>query len=86
MIAYQKKLNTSTTVAKPLKLDQEMEKKRKVIARSFSLAKNLYTTGHEMDPVKESELEVGAEFLEVHISDSLILFFAFVFLFRLFDE
>ncbi|PON34065.1 Peptidase C [Trema orientale] len=71
VIAYQKKLNSSTKVAKPLKLDQEMEKKRKVIVRSFSLARNLYTTGHEMDPIKESELEAGAEFLESNTALSL---------------
>ncbi|KAE8662388.1 putative rnase l inhibitor [Hibiscus syriacus] len=64
VIAYQKKLNSSTSLRKPLKLNKEMENKRKVIVRSFSLAKNLYTAGNEMHPSKESELEAGAEFLE----------------------
>lgn len=88
VIAYQKKLNSSTSVPKPLKHDiQEMEKKRKVIVRSFSLARNLYVTGHDMDPIKESELEAGAEFLEVvftfeicHLETCIIdsFFFCFV--------
>ena len=65
VIAYQKKLNSSTSVQKPLKLNQEMENKRKIIVRSFSLAKNLYTAGGGMHPSKESELQAGAEFLEV---------------------
>ncbi|KAK8498453.1 hypothetical protein V6N13_100055 [Hibiscus sabdariffa] len=64
VIAYQKKLNSSTALPKPLKLNKEMENKRKVIVRSFSLAKNLYTAGNEMHPSKESELEAGAQFLE----------------------
>lgn len=65
VIAYQKKVNITTSVPKHLKLDQEMEKKRKSIIRSFSIARNIYTTGRGMDPWKESELEAGAEFLEV---------------------
>ena len=65
VIAYQKKLNSTISVPKPLKLDQEMEKQRKIIIRSFSLARNLYTTGRVRHPWKESELEAGAEFLEV---------------------
>jgi hypothetical protein len=66
VIAYQKKLNSSTTsVPRPLKLDQAMEKKRKNIIRSFLLARNIYTTGQRMNPSKESELQAGAEFLEV---------------------
>ncbi|CAA2938390.1 glutamine amidotransferase [Olea europaea subsp. europaea] len=63
VIAYQKKLNGLTNVKKSLKLDQEMEKKRKIIVRSFSLARNIYE--HGINSSKESELEVGAEFLEV---------------------
>lgn len=65
--AYQKKLNSSTALPKPLKLNKEMENKRKAIVRSFSLAKNLYTAGIEMNPTKQTELEAGAEFLEVYI-------------------
>ncbi|KAJ7975765.1 Class I glutamine amidotransferase-like superfamily protein [Quillaja saponaria] len=64
VIAYQKKLNSSTSVQKPLKLNQEMEKKRKIILRSFSLAKNIYNNGSGINPFKESELEAGAKFLE----------------------
>ncbi|XP_022134385.1 uncharacterized protein LOC111006657 [Momordica charantia] len=66
VVAYQKKLNSSTlSVPKmALKLNNEMEKKRKIIVRSFSLAKNLYTTGRDAQPEKEPELEAGAEFLE----------------------
>lgn len=66
VIAYQKRLNSSKSVpAGPVILDQEMEKKRKVILRSFSLARNIYTTGRGTLPWKESELQAGAEFLEV---------------------
>ncbi|TYI49795.1 hypothetical protein E1A91_D12G058500v1 [Gossypium mustelinum] len=64
VLAYQKKLNISTALPKPLMLNKEMENKRKIIVRSFSLAKNLYTAGIEMNPTKQSELEAGAEFLE----------------------
>ncbi|CAK9150672.1 unnamed protein product [Ilex paraguariensis] len=65
VIAYQKKLIcSSTTLPKALKLDQEMENKRKTIVRSFSLARYIYAGGHGMNPSKESELEAGAEFLE----------------------
>ncbi|KAL4348099.1 hypothetical protein GQ457_17G014300 [Hibiscus cannabinus] len=64
VIAYQKKLNSSTSLPKPLKLNKEMEKKRRIIVRSFSLAKNLYSAGSGIEPCKEWELEAGAEFLE----------------------
>ncbi|XP_015962977.1 putative glutamine amidotransferase GAT1_2.1 [Arachis duranensis] len=64
VIAYQKKLNSLTCVKKPLKLNQEMENKRKVIVRSFSLAKNLYNAGHHTNSTKDSDLEAGAQFLE----------------------
>ncbi|KAK3426314.1 putative glutamine amidotransferase GAT1_2.1 [Eucalyptus grandis] len=71
VIAYQKKLISSTSVPRPLKLDQEMEKRRRMIVRSFSLAKNLYTTGQGLNPSKESELKAGAEFLESNTALSL---------------
>ncbi|KAJ6867292.1 hypothetical protein NC652_038496 [Populus alba x Populus x berolinensis] len=72
VIAYQKKLNSSTaSVPRPLKLDQAMEKKRKNIVRSFFLARNIYTTGQRMNPSKESELQAGAEFLESNTALSL---------------
>lgn len=64
VVGYQKKLNSSTSVPNPLKLDPEMEKKRKVIVRSFSLARNIYAGGNGRNPSEESELEPGAEFLE----------------------
>ncbi|KAI8031934.1 hypothetical protein LOK49_LG01G03498 [Camellia lanceoleosa] len=64
VIAYQKRINSTTRVPKSLKLDQEMEKKKEVIIRSFSLARIIYAGGREMLPSKESELEVGAEFLQ----------------------
>lgn len=75
VVAYQKKLNSSTLSVpkKALKLDNEMEKKRKIIVRSFSLAKNLYTNGRDAVPEKEPELEAGAEFLEVFIISSLFI-------------
>lgn len=68
VVAYQKKLNSSTSLPKPLKLNQEMENKRKVILKSFSLARNLYVRGNERIFSKEFELEPGAEFLEVSSS------------------
>ncbi|KAL1566628.1 putative glutamine amidotransferase [Salvia divinorum] len=58
VLAYQKKLNSMTSAPK---LDVEMEKKRNIIVRSFSLARNLYQGGCG---AKESDLEAGAEFLE----------------------
>ncbi|KAJ4707056.1 Class I glutamine amidotransferase-like superfamily protein [Melia azedarach] len=71
VIAYQKKLNSSASIPKPLNLDKEMENQRKTIIRSFSLAKNLYITGNGMHPSKESELKAGAEFLESNTALSL---------------
>ncbi|KAM1011858.1 hypothetical protein EV2_048200 [Malus domestica] len=65
-IAYKNKLNSSASVPQSLKLDGEMEKRRKKIVRSFSIARNIYTgaLGSGMHQIKESELEAGAEFLE----------------------
>ncbi|XP_015879972.3 putative glutamine amidotransferase GAT1_2.1 [Ziziphus jujuba] len=71
VIGYQKKLNSSISVQKALKLDQEMDKKRKKIIRSFSLAKNIYTTGRGTHLVNESELEIGADFLQSNTALSL---------------
>lgn len=65
VIAYKKKLSSSTQVPKTSKLNQEMEMKRETIVRSFSIAKNMYCSGEGMTAGHESELEVGAEFLEV---------------------
>ncbi|KAI5684314.1 hypothetical protein M9H77_05542 [Catharanthus roseus] len=64
VIAYQKKLIGSKSVPKPLQLNQEMEKKRKIIVRSFSIARNIYNAGRDTNPSKQSELEIGAQFLE----------------------
>ncbi|KAL2329522.1 hypothetical protein Fmac_017103 [Flemingia macrophylla] len=64
VVAYQKKLNNLASIQKPVKLNKEMENKRKIIVRSFSLAKNLYNAGRGTNGTKESELQAGAEFLE----------------------
>ncbi|KAL3636058.1 hypothetical protein CASFOL_020605 [Castilleja foliolosa] len=72
VIAYQKKLSMSTNVAiKGLKIDQELEKKRKSIIRSFSIAKNMYSAGRDNISDRESELEAGAEFLQANTALSL---------------
>ncbi|KAI4389322.1 hypothetical protein MLD38_001559 [Melastoma candidum] len=67
VIAYQKRLLRrddflGETMTRPLKLNLEMEKKRKVILKSFSLAKNLYNSGKSSS--NPSELKPGADFLE----------------------
>ncbi|KAJ4974709.1 hypothetical protein NE237_007883 [Protea cynaroides] len=64
VIAYQKKLNCSISMSKALKLDKETEKKRSIIVRSFSLAKEMYTAGREVPPDSKCDLEAGAEFLQ----------------------
>lgn len=66
VIAYEKKLNGSGNVPKGVKFNHELESKRKSIVRSFSIAKNMYSTGRGRISEKESELEPGAEFLEVN--------------------
>ncbi|KAL6285894.1 hypothetical protein ACE6H2_010284 [Prunus campanulata] len=65
-IAYKNKVNSSTSVPQPLKIDGEMEMKRKKIVRSFSIARNIYSggLGSGLQPIKESELEARAEFLD----------------------
>lgn len=64
--AYQKKLSQSECVPKAPKLNHELEMKRKSLLRSFSVAKSMYSKRGSM-AIKESELEVGAEFLEVSL-------------------
>uniref|UniRef100_A0A1J3G2T6 Protein NtpR n=1 Tax=Noccaea caerulescens TaxID=107243 RepID=A0A1J3G2T6_NOCCA len=65
VISYQKKLNSSLSVPKKLELNQEMENKRKILVRSFSLARSMYTRSYSMkNQPTESGLEVGAVFLE----------------------
>lgn len=55
-----------------MKLNQEMEKRRKIIVRSFSLARDIYERGRTMQPSKTADLDAGAEFLEVgHDSQQL---------------
>jgi len=49
---------------KATQLNQELEMKRQIIVRSFSIGKNIYS-GSGMVSSPKSELEVGAEFLEV---------------------
>ena len=73
MLREKKKLNSLTSVQKPIKLNKEMEIKRKIIVRSFSLAKNLYIAGRGTNSPKETELEAGAEFLEVLTCTTRIL-------------
>ena len=72
--SYQRKLNGSAFVSKTLKLDEDMEKKRKVIVRSFSIARDMYSIRRGMLAGEESELQVGAKFLEVwQLEDHILL-------------
>ncbi|KAK3189320.1 hypothetical protein Dsin_028881 [Dipteronia sinensis] len=71
VIAYEKKLSISASIPKSVKLNKEMEKKRKIIVRSFSIAKNMYSSGNGKVSGQESELQVGAEFLEENTALSL---------------
>ncbi|XP_076952556.1 putative glutamine amidotransferase GAT1_2.1 [Bidens hawaiensis] len=74
VVAYQKKLNAIKRVPTSLKLDKELEQKRKVIVRSFSLARNLYEEGDNNNnnrQRKESDLKPGAEFLESNTALSM---------------
>jgi hypothetical protein len=73
VVAYQAKLaaargrNAVAAFAAP-RLSDDMEKQRKVLVRSFSLAKNMYFGGGDTHkPAAEAErrdLDAGAEFLE----------------------
>jgi gamma-glutamyl-gamma-aminobutyrate hydrolase PuuD len=68
VVAYQEKLAAAAAMPASPKLNQEMEKQRKVLVRSFSLAKNLYVSGAEAGtprPAEQRDLDAGAEFLEV---------------------
>ncbi|XP_044491100.1 putative glutamine amidotransferase GAT1_2.1 [Mangifera indica] len=71
VIAYDKKLSCSARIPNSVKLNQEMEKKRKVLVRSFSIARNMYSSGGAKVSGQESELQVGAEFLEANTALSL---------------
>ncbi|KAK4423539.1 putative glutamine amidotransferase GAT1 [Sesamum alatum] len=66
VIAYEKRLSVSRNVAKSLKFEHELEKKKRSIVRSFSIAKNMYSNGRERITTHNSELEAGAEFLEAN--------------------
>ncbi|CAH2065749.1 unnamed protein product [Thlaspi arvense] len=58
VIAYQKKLNSSLSVPKKLELNPAMENKRKILVRSFSLARSMYTRSYSMkNQSTESELK-----------------------------
>ncbi|KAL2233401.1 uncharacterized protein LOC105156732 [Sesamum indicum] len=69
--AYEKRLRGSTNVSKRLKFEGELEKKKRSIVRSFSIAKNMYRSGCERFSPNDSELEAGAEFLEANTALSL---------------
>lgn len=73
VVAYQGKLAAARVhvrgaVTTPPKLNQDMEKQRKVIVRSFSLAKNMYVfgnnTGAQQPAERHEDLDAGAEFRE----------------------
>ncbi|KAK4399968.1 putative glutamine amidotransferase GAT1 [Sesamum angolense] len=71
VIAYEKRLTGSRNVLKRLKFEGDMEKKKRSIVRSFSIAKNMYSSGRERFLPNDSELEAGAEFLEANTALSL---------------
>ncbi|KAJ3694448.1 hypothetical protein LUZ60_009928 [Juncus effusus] len=71
VIAYQKKVNHVEDPKVGLKLDKEMEKKRRIIVRSFSIAKNMYESRVSSPRSEEAELKAGAEFLESNTALSL---------------
>ncbi|XP_010681631.2 putative glutamine amidotransferase GAT1_2.1 [Beta vulgaris subsp. vulgaris] len=72
VIAYEKKLSSEASVKKGPKLNKEQENKRRMIVRSFSIAKDMYIAGRSSVPVKESELEAGAVFLEENTAYSVL--------------
>ena len=76
VIAYQKKLNSEANIAKGPKLNKEQENKRRMIVRSFSIAKDMYIAGsaRTQASVQQSELEPGAVFLQVFIIHTPIFF------------
>ncbi|KAL2485094.1 Class I glutamine amidotransferase-like superfamily protein [Abeliophyllum distichum] len=71
VIAYEKKLSVITSLPKGLKFDQELDKTRKSIVRSFSTARNMYGAGRGRISAKEFEFAAGAEFLEENTALSL---------------
>ncbi|PWA60634.1 Concanavalin A-like lectin/glucanase, subgroup [Artemisia annua] len=71
VVAYQKKLNSTYEVPNSLKLNEELEIRRKVIVNSFSVARNIYAFGDKFHQSKESDLRPGAEFLESNTALSM---------------
>ncbi|KAL3336794.1 hypothetical protein AABB24_029454 [Solanum stoloniferum] len=72
VIAYAKKLNGCGNIpSRGIKINHEFESKRKSIVKSFSIAKNMYSSGLGRISEKESELEPGAEFLEANTALSV---------------
>nr|GEW43879.1 putative glutamine amidotransferase GAT1_2.1 [Tanacetum cinerariifolium] len=71
VVVYQKKLNSTYEVPNSLKLNKDLETRRKVIVNSFSVARNIYAFGDKLDQSKESDLKPGAEFLESNTALSL---------------
>ncbi|CAO2825380.1 unnamed protein product [Amaranthus hypochondriacus] len=72
VVSYQRNIN-STSVTKPIKLDHTLlEKKRRVLVRSFSLAREIYFAKDEIHPSKESELKVGEDFLKKSSSSKFL--------------
>ncbi|KAI3832084.1 hypothetical protein MKX03_006045, partial [Papaver bracteatum] len=64
VVAYRNKLNAAICVPKSVTvLNKEMENKRKILIRSFSIARIMYETGRESPQSEASALEAGAEFL-----------------------
>ncbi|XP_057542711.1 putative glutamine amidotransferase GAT1_2.1 [Amaranthus tricolor] len=74
VIAYQKKLNSEANIAKGPKLNKEQENKRRMIVRSFSIAKDMYIAGsaRTQASVQQSELEPGAVFLQENTAYSVL--------------
>ncbi|MQL99799.1 hypothetical protein Taro_032525 [Colocasia esculenta] len=72
VVAYQRKVaSSSAPVGRGLQMNREMEKKRKIIVRSFSLARDMYASRAALPPCEEPALEEGAEFLESNMALSL---------------
>ncbi|PNY03062.1 glutamine amidotransferase-like protein rp404-like protein, partial [Trifolium pratense] len=71
VIAYEKKLSSSMLVPKSPKLNEELEQKRKLILRSFSMARDIYKSDSHMVANRNPELEAGADFLQANTALSL---------------
>ncbi|KAI3500143.1 hypothetical protein L1887_35960 [Cichorium endivia] len=71
VVAYQKKVTNMIKVQNSLKLDKDFEQRRKLIVHSFSLARNIFATGNNFHISEESDLRIGAEFLESNTALSL---------------